>query len=159
MRRLPTSIAGARVYLDAASRDVSEAAQAWEAATTAALSIQEAGGIPMMSRSQDVNVPERVSARRANRMGSDLIVAFRLTTTEDCVFYFASEHSHSAAGEQLARSLVAHTGGTVEGRASAMLKETRAPAAVISRTSLDEKVGYSVANGLAEFFASAAATR
>lgn len=159
MRRLPASIAGARIYLDAASRDQGEAAQAWEAATAAALAIQKAGGIPMMSRSQDTNVPERLSARRANRIGSDLIVAFRLDPAQDCVFYFASQHSHSAAGEHLARSLASHTGGLIEGRASAMLKETRAPAAVVSRMSLDEKVGYAAADGLAEFFLSAAATK
>ena len=155
MRRLPPSIAGARVYLDAACRDPHEAAQAWEAATAAAIAIQEAGGIPMLSRSQDTNIPERVSARRANRLGSDLIVAFRVAVDEEAVFFFASEHSRSGAGETLASAIAQSVGGTVEGRASAMLKETRAPAAVVSQHELTEKLGYAVAEGLAEFFATA----
>jgi hypothetical protein len=37
-----------------------------------------------------------------------------------------------------------------------MLKETRAPSAVVSQADLDEKLGYAVANGLSEFFANAA---
>jgi hypothetical protein len=40
-----------------------------------------------------------------------------------------------------------------------MLKETRAPSAVVARADLDEKLGYAVANGLSEFFANPAATR
>jgi len=39
-----------------------------------------------------------------------------------------------------------------------MLKETRAPAVVVSRGKLDEAVGHAVADGLTEFFAKAAAT-
>ena len=78
---------------------------------------------------------------------------------EDCVFYYSSEHGSSAAGELLARSIASVAGGRVEGRASAMLKETRAPAVVVSRGKLDEEVGHAVADGLTEFFANAAATR
>jgi hypothetical protein len=90
-------------------------------------------------------------------LGSDLIVAFQLSSDgEDFVFYFASEHGTSAAGELLARSIASAAGGKIEGRASAMLKETRAPAVVVSRGKLDEEVGYAVADGLTEFFAKAA---
>lgn len=157
LRRLPPTIAGARVYLDAGCRDPEEARQTWEAATAAALAIQEAGGLPMMSRSQDTQLPERVRARRANRMGSDIIVAFRVSRDgEDRVFYFGSEHSSSAAGEKLAIAVSTMAGGDVEGRANAMLKETRAPAAVVSRTRHDEKTGLSVVEGLRLFFESAA---
>ncbi len=155
MRRLPPSIAGTRVYLDAACRDPHEAAQAWEAATAAALAIQEAGGIPMLSRSQDTNIPERLSARRANRLGSDVIVAFRVAMEQEAVFFFASEHSKSEAGEKLATSIAESVGLEVEGRAGAMLKETRAPAAVVSHHDLTEKLGYAVAEGLASFFSTA----
>jgi hypothetical protein len=91
-------------------------------------------------------------------LGSDLIVAFQLSSDgEDFVFFFSSEHGTSAAGELLARSIASVAGGEVEGRASAMLKETRAPAVVVSRGKLDEEVGHAVANGLTEFFAKAAA--
>lgn len=154
LRRLPKTVAGARIYLDADCRDAREAREAWEAATAAALSIQEAGGLPMMSRSQDTQFPERVRARKANRLGADVIIAFRISQDdEDHVFYFASEHSSSAAGEQLARAIADTAGGKTEGRANAMLKETRAPAAVVSYHRLDEKIGLAVADGLHHFFA------
>lgn len=157
LRRLPKTVAGARIFLDADCRDPREAREAWEAATAAALSIQEAGGLPMMSRSQDTQFPERVRARRANRVGADVIIAFRISSDdEDHVFYFASEHSTSAAGRQLAKAIAESAGGMTEGRASAMLKETRAPAAVVSQCSLDEKLGLAVADGLHRFFAEAA---
>ncbi|HEX9848638.1 MAG TPA: peptidoglycan-binding protein [Acidimicrobiia bacterium] len=154
LRMLPKTVAGARVFLDAGCRDADEAREAWEAASAAALAIQDAGGLPMMSRSNDTELPERVRARRANRMGSDVIVAFRLNSDdEDCVFYFASEHGSSQAGEALARAIAMTVGGRVEGRASAMLKETRAPAAVVALRRLDEKSGHAVADGLTQFFA------
>lgn len=93
-------------------------------------------------------------------MGSDLIIAFRINPVdEDCVFYFATEHSTSAAGELLAKSVSSVVGGRVEGRASAMLKETRAPAAVVSHRRLDEKLGVAVVEGLAEFFATASSRK
>lgn len=154
LRMLPETVAGARIFLDAECRDPEEAREAWDAASAAALAIQDAGGVPMMSRSNDIQLPERVRARRANRMGSDLIVAFRLNREgEDCVFYFASEHSSSKAGEALANSIALAVGGRVEGRASAMLKETRAPAAVVALRTLDQKTGLAVAEGLNQFFA------
>lgn len=153
LRMLPTTVAGTRIFLDADCRDPEEARAAWDAASAAALAIQDAGGVPMMSRSNDIQLPERVRARRANRMGSDLIVAFRLNREdEDCVFYFASEHSSSDAGEALAKAIALTVGGRIEGRASAMLKETRAPAAVVALRSLDEKSGLAVAEGLNQFF-------
>jgi len=153
LRLLPPTVAGARVFLDADCRANDEARSAWEAANAAALAIQEAGGVPMMSRSHDTQLPERVRARRANRMGSDVIIVFRLNNEdEDCVFYFASEHSSSRAGEALANALALTVGGRVDGRASAMLKETRAPAAVVALRTLDEKSGRAVAEGLNHFF-------
>ena len=154
LRGLPNTVAGTRIYLDADCRDARESREAWEAATAAALSIQEAGGLPMMSRSQDTQFPERVRARKANRLGADIIIAFRISNDEDDrVFYFASEHSRSWAGEQLAEAIAERAGGKVEGRAYAMLKETRAPAAVVSHGHLDEKLGLEVADGLQRFFA------
>jgi N-acetylmuramoyl-L-alanine amidase len=154
LRLLPSTMAGARVFLDADCRDPDEARDAWNAASAAALAIQDAGGVPVMSRSSDITLPERLRARRANRFGSDLIVAFRLNREdEDAVYYFASEHSSSQAGEALASAIARTVGGRVEGRASAMLKETRAPAAVVALRNLDEKSGLAVAEGLGQFFA------
>lgn len=157
LRRLPRTVAGARIYLDADCRDPRESREAWEAASAAALSIQEAGGLPMMSRSQDTQFPERVRARRANRVGADIIIAFRISHDEtDRVFYFASEHSTSSAGRALAQAIAESAGGFIEGRANAMLKETRAPAAVVSHRFLGEKLGLAVADGLHRFFAEGA---
>lgn len=156
LRLLPETVAGARIFLDADCRDAEESRLAWESASAAALAIQDAGGLPVMSRSNDITLPERVRARRANRMGSDLIVVFRLNREgEDCVFFFASEHSSSRAGEALANAIALSVGARVEGRASAMLKETRAPAAVVALRTLDEKTGQAVAEGLNRFFAEA----
>ncbi len=160
MRRLPTTVAGARIYLDAGCRDPHEATVAWEAASAAALNLQDLGGIPVLSRAQDTSLPERVRAMRANRLGSDLVVAFHVNYDgEDSVFYFESEHSSSTAGEMLARSISSVAGGKVEGRANALLKETSAPAVVVSREKLDEQVGLAVVDGITLFFANAAATR
>lgn len=156
LRMLPETMAGARIFLDAECRDPEEARTAWDAVTAAALAIQDAGGVPVMSRSSDITLPERVRARRANRLGSDLIIAFRLNRDDDdAVYYFASEHSSSKAGEELAKALALTVGGRVEGRASAMLKETRAPAAVVALRALDEKTGVAAADGLNQFFAEA----
>jgi len=157
LRGLPPTVAGARVYIDASNRDPEEAAAAWEAAAAAALRLQELGGLPVLSRSQDTALPERLRARRANRLGSDLIIAFQLNDEQDCIFYFGSEHSSSTAGQMLATAVADATGGIVEPRASAMLKETRAPAIVVSRTKLDDATGVAVIEGLTRFFASAAA--
>ena len=159
LRGLPKTVAGARIYLDADCRDPRESREAWEAASAAALSIQEVGGLPMMSRSQDTQFPERVRARRANRVGADVIIAFRISHDDtDRIFYFASEHSTSSAGHALAEAIAESAGGLTEGRANAMLKETRAPAAVVSHRSLDEKLGLAVAEGLHRFFAEGAAS-
>lgn len=154
LRMLPPTMAGARIFLDADCRDPDEARDAWNAASAAALAIQDAGGVPVMSRSSDITLPERLRARRANRVGSDLIVAFRINRDgDDAVYYFASEHSSSQAGRALANAIARTVGGEVEGRASAMLKETRAPAAVVALSRLDEKTGLAVADGLSRFFA------
>jgi N-acetylmuramoyl-L-alanine amidase len=160
LRRLPPTVAGARIYLDAGSRDPDETRGAWEAATATALALQEVGGLPILSRSQDVSLPERVRVRRANRLGSDLIVAFQLSLDgADHVFYFSSEHSRSEAGALLAGALAEKVGGAVEGRASAMLKETRAPAVVISRSRLGGDLAGAVVEGLGRFFAGAVLNR
>jgi N-acetylmuramoyl-L-alanine amidase len=151
---LPATMAGTRIFLDADCRDPDEALEAWDAASAAALAIQDAGGVPVMSRSSDITLPERLRARRANRVGSDLIVAFRLNRNgDDSVYYFASEHGSSRAGEELANAIALTVGGRVEGRANAMLKETRAPAAMVALRHLDVETGLAVAEGLNQFFA------
>jgi N-acetylmuramoyl-L-alanine amidase len=159
LRSLPPTIAGTRIYVDAGCRSPDEMDQTWAAATAAAEAIQRAGGVPIMSRAQDAAPPERVRAGRANRHGSDVIVSFQVNQDgEDKVFFFASEHSKSEAGEELATAIAASAGGTVEGRAGAILRETRAPAAVVSHRVVDEKLGQAVTDGL-DLFLRAVATR
>lgn len=154
LHRLPPSVAGARVYLDAGCRSELETRTAWEAASSAALHLQELGGLPIMSRSVETRLPERVRARRANRLGADLIVAFQLDNdSRNSVFYFASQHSQSEVGEKLASCVSLRIGGRVEGRASALLKETRAPAVVVSVAQLSAETGAAVSEGLKDFFA------
>lgn len=160
LRRLRPTVAGARVFLDAGCKNLNEATDAWEAASAAAIGIQDQGGIPVMSRSQDATVPERVRAQRANTSGADVIVGFQASPDgEDRVLYFASEHSESSAGQMLAKAVASATGGRVEGRAGTILKETSAPAVVVSHSRLDEKLGLAVVDGLTLFFVNAAATR
>ncbi len=154
LHRLPRSVAGARVYLDAGCRSELESRTAWEAASAAALHLQELGGLPIMSRSLETHLPERVRARRANRLGADLIVAFQLDSeSQNCVFYFASEHGQSEVGEKLAIAIASRTGARVEGRANALLKETSAPAIVVSMAELSAGIGAAVTEGLKDFFA------
>ncbi len=154
LRGLAPTMAGARIYLDAGCRTELETRTAWEAATGAALKLQEGGSSPVLSRSHGVKLPERVRARRANRFGVDLIVAFQLNEAgEDRVFYFASELSRSEAGSMLAEAVAKHTGAKVEGRANALLKETRAPAIIVSCGSLSVETGEAVTAGVADFFA------
>jgi N-acetylmuramoyl-L-alanine amidase len=156
LRGLTPTLAGAKVFLDAGCRDDAEACQAWEAAAAAAQAIQDVGGLPLMSRSEDAQTTERVRAQRANRLGSDVIVAFRVNPEDDHVYYFASEHSRSEAGEELAHAIANSSGGLVLGRAGVMLTETRAPAAVVAHRNLDDKLGLAVAEGLDAFFRSVA---
>lgn len=157
LRSLPATLAGTRVYLDAGCRSPEEMDQAWSAVSAAAEAIQAAGGIPVMSRAEDSAPPERVRAGRANRQGADVIVSFQLSS-DDGVHYFASEHSRSSAGEELAMAIASVIGGEVEGRTAPILRETRAPAALVVRSELDAGVGRAVAVGL-ESFLRAVATR
>lgn len=142
MRSQPGTLIGARVYFDPACRDALEAAATWEAATGAALELQERGGLPVISRSADISPPERVRARRANRLAADLIISLQVADGDaDAVYYFASPQTHSEAGRMLAEAIAGVLGAEVEGRATPILKETRAPAVVVATRGLDEGVG------------------
>ncbi len=108
---LPTHLAGQRVYVDAFCRSEGEAAGCWEAAVEFATAIQRLGGHPVFSRSADTFPAEQVRAVRANRMGADFVVAFATPRDgEPAVFYFASTHSHSAAGEKIAAAVAQSVG-------------------------------------------------
>ncbi len=155
LRNRPATVAGQRVLVDAFNRDDKEDAAAWEAATAAAAALQHLGAHPLMSRSADTRLPERVRARRANRLGVDLVLSFSLPAGEPAsVFYFASRHSRSQAGEELALRIAEHLGLATAGRATPILKETRCPAVVVAAGPLDEGLGREAARAVADFFAS-----
>jgi len=155
LRALPHTLVGTRVFFDAACRNRDEAQAAWAAAAAAALELQEKGGVPMMSRSADTSLPERVRAGRANRHGAEIVISFQLNAlAEDAVYYFASERSRSEAGALIARAVANVIGGELEGKATALLRETRAPAVIVSRADLAASTGRKAVAALETFFAS-----
>ena len=103
LRGLPRSVVGARVSLDPACRDDVEAGRTWQAATETALILQQDGAIPLLSRSSDTTLPERIRARRANRLGAALIVSYQLPYAEPAsVFFVASSKISCGLPEALA---------------------------------------------------------
>lgn len=156
LRGLPRSVVGARVFLDPACRDAVEAERTWQAATETASILQQDGAIPLLSRSSDTALPERIRARRANRLGAALIVSYQLPYAEPAsVFFFASSMSRSEAGALLAAAIADRLGLPFEGRAHPILKETRAPAVVVATETMDPTAGKAVADAIRGFFASA----
>lgn len=153
LRNAGGSLVGTRAFFDAAARSADEARLAWAAANAAALEFQERGGLPLVSHGVDEMLPERVRAGRANRGAADLIISFQ-QSDDDRVFYFATSRSRSEVGELLAGAVCREIGGEVEGRATAMLRETRSPAIVIARPDLGEALGRKTVAGIAAFFAS-----
>lgn len=158
LRTLPASVVGSRVFFDAACRTPEEARAAWAAASSAAMELQARGGQPMLGRSADTRLPERVRAGRANRLGAELVVSFQIRADGGpaAVFYFASDRGASRAGEMLATRIAETAGGVVEGRATAILRDTRAPSVIISHPELGSEIGRQVVEGLTQFFATAA---
>lgn len=153
LRARTASIVGARVYLDPACRSDHEAAHTWSAASAAAVHLQERGGVPLLSRSNDVVLPERIRAQRANRLGAELIVSIGLTEEESAVYYFSSGHGRSDVGALLAEAVADQLVCQVDGRATPMLKETRAPAIVVECSQVDPKTGLAIVDGIERFFA------
>jgi N-acetylmuramoyl-L-alanine amidase len=151
---LPPTIAGQHVYVDAACRDPEEAETTWAAAVEFGGAIQILGGVPVYSRSADAFPSERVRALRANRMGTDFVVSF--SEAKDgvpAVCYFASQHSHSAAGEKLASAIASTLGMQSLGRTVPMLRDTRAPAVVISAEHIEPSLARAVADSIIDLLA------
>ncbi len=154
LARLPGTLVGQRIYVDAFCRSDEERDAAWRAAVTFARIIQDLGAAPQFSRSADTSPTERVRALRANRLSVDLIVAFAAPGSDgDCVSYFSSAHSSSSAGEHLARAIGERLGIPVHGRAVPMLRNTRSPAVIVATTPLNETTGGRVAQGVIDVFA------
>ena len=156
LRTLPDTLAGTRVYFDAGCRTDEERDRSWDAANGAAIALQSQGGVPLLSRSADTTLPERVRARKANRLGAEMIVSFQLPVEEPGIFFFASSMSRSEAGALLAAEMAPSLDLTVDGRAVPILKETRAPAVVIATAALDAAVGRKAVAAMASFLLSSA---
>jgi N-acetylmuramoyl-L-alanine amidase len=154
LRSLPNTLVGSKVFFDAACRTPEEAQVAWSAASAAALELQSRGGLPMLARAADTSLPERVRAGRANRHGAELVISFQQCRgdTEEAVYFFASDRSRSEAGALLASRIAEALGVKVLGRATAILRETRAPAVIVARNEMDPELGRLVVDGLEAFF-------
>lgn len=152
---LPPTIAGQRIYVDPFCRDADEATATWPPSVFLSTIIQDQGALVFLSRSIDTMPTERVRALRANKLGVDLVVAICLPRDSDAgVFYFASEHSSSSAGEALAASIARLLGLPHAGRAIPILKNTRSPAVAVAAPRLDEATTTMIAQGLIDLFAS-----
>ena len=153
LRSRPATLVGARIYFDPACRTHEEASVSWEAATAASIALQQGGGTPILSRGVDNAFPERVRARRANRMGADLIISFQLSDRPTGVVgYFATSQSHSLAGKLIASCLAKAMALDMEGQATAILKDTRSPAVVVAVPDLGAATGEAAVLGLKLFF-------
>ena len=154
LRSRQSSVVGARVFFDPACRTRQEADSAWAAASAAALELQGRGGLPMLARAADVSLPERIRAGRANRQGAELVVSFQLCTgeTEEGVYFYERGGSRSEAGALLAFRIAEAVGGQTLGMATAILRETRAPAVIVARGELTPQIGVQVVAGLEAFF-------
>ena len=156
MRNLPSSLVGSRACFDPSCRDEEEASAAWETATAAAGIFQVMGGRPSISRSVDVFTTESLRARRANRIGADLIVSLRHPQADHPgVYFFASSMSRSEAGALLAAEIAAHLDLPVDGRAAPILKHTRSPAVIVSHAGLGPELAKGVVAGINGFFVEA----
>lgn len=153
LRSLRPTVVGTRVFFDPGSRNPHEAQQAWTAATAAAIALQERGGLPIISRSMDVHMPERMRAQRANRQGADIIVSFQVAEEgSEGVYSFESPRSGSEAGARLGDAVALRIGVPRKGRATAILRETRSPAIVVSMVHVDGELGRRVVDGIEAFF-------
>lgn len=153
LSHLPNSIAGQRIYIDAECRTDAEAAATWSAATEARASIARLSGLPVLSRSVDTTPPARLRAARANRMNVDMVVGFMVPRDgEEGVHYFASEHSRSEAGMEIAHIVSARLGVPPSGRTMPMLKETRSPSVVVALRSMTRRAGMVVAHAVAGMY-------
>ncbi len=153
LRSLPPTLVSSRACFDAACRAPDETALAWQAASHAASAFRDLGGVSFMSRSASVPAAEDVRSRRANRLGSDLVIGFQLPRADrPGVFYFDSGRSDSPAGRALANFVTVTTGLEEGGRSLAILRGTRAPAIVISAPTLGGELAEAVIAGVVAFF-------
>ena len=157
IKELPHHIAGQRFYVDAFCRSAEESERTWNTAVMFGNIIQDLGANVVMSRSADTEPTERVRALRANRLGADVVVAFAWPDEQGggkpAVYYFASSHSRSHAGQLLAEAVGEQLGLPAKGRATPMLKNTRSPAIVVAADQLGSLLAGQAAQGIINLFA------
>lgn len=151
---LPRSVAGQRIYFDPECRNSTEAEATWMAAIEAAHGIQILGGLPSLSRSIDTSPPPRLRSQGANRTNVDLVIGLYVPNPkeDEGVYYFSSEHSRSEAGMVVAQHIADRLDIRPLGRTMPLLKETRAPAAIVSLKSTNRRAGRIVANVVASLY-------
>jgi len=153
LQSLPDSVTGQRIYLDPECRTPEESDTTWKAATAAGSSLQLLAGRPIVSRSIDTSPEPLVRAQRANRLDVDIVISFFVPEDgEEGVFYFSSEHSRSEAGMVIAQLVADRLGLTASGRTMPILKNTRAPAIVVSVRAMRRRVGRVVANVIGSLY-------
>ena len=156
LRALPTTLVGARIFIDPAAQEGPAADELWRLATGLAVFFQKLGASPLLSRSVDVYPPAPIRARRANRLGAHLSVCLANADQDpECVYFFESDLARSEAGSLLAECVANRLGLPTGGRASAMLRGTRSPA-IVTSAALDEKAAEAIGQGVVDFFACAA---
>lgn len=154
LSNLPQSITGQRVFVDPFCRNDREAIESWAAAMGAMKHLRGLGAHPLLSRSEDTWPAERLRADHANEVAADIVLGFALPSTDVVgVYYFASSMSHSEAGARIASAVAAGLGIEPVGRVTPLLRETRAPAIVVTLPRLDRTVGESVARSVEEWMA------
>ncbi|MDA2978899.1 MAG: peptidoglycan-binding protein [Actinomycetota bacterium] len=151
---LPRSVAGQRIFLDPECRQSAEGEATWMAAIEAEVDIQILGGLPSLSRSIDTSPPPRLRSQKANRTNVDLVIGFYVPNAgeDEGVYYFSSEHSRSEAGMVVAQHIADRLDIRPLGRTMPLLKETRAPAAIVALKSTNRRVGRIVANVVASLY-------
>ena len=106
-----------------------------------------------MSRSVDTTPPARLRSQKANRLDADVVIGlFVPDEGDEGIYYFSSEHSRSEAGMALAEALAERLGVPALGRTVPMLKQTRAPAAIVALRSMNRRTGRVVANVVASLY-------
>lgn len=153
LEALPSTVSGQRIYVDAECRTSDEAAATWRSASATEAAVSLLGGLPVLSRSIDTAPGASLRAQRANRMQADVVIGFFVPQDgEEGVLYFHSEHSSSAAGRFVAGIVADRLGLPVIGSTAPMLKETRAPAALVSLRTMNRRVGTIVGHALASVY-------
>ena len=153
LEQLPATIAGQRIYLDAECRSDAESIETWRAATATESALSLLSSQPVLSRSIDTAPSASLRAQRANRMNADIVLGFFVPQDgEEGVLYFHSPHSSSAAGRFVAGVIADRLDVPVIGSTMPMLKETRAPAALVSLRTMGRRAGTIVAHALASVY-------